>query len=143
MAYFAMIVGNEGRAHQPHIFGGYESDTPASPAEPRFGTVEINEISKETFQTMKEGMYMVVNGEHGTAKSCRLSDVKVCGKTGTAQNPHGKDHAWFIGFAPLENPEIAWCIMVENGGGGGAVAAPIAAGMLSIYFKDRYVAVNN
>ncbi len=82
-------------------------------------------------------MYNVVNGTHGTAKVCRFFDVKVAGKTGTAQNPHGKSHAWFIGFAPYEQPEIAFCVLVENGGGGGAVAAPIARRIVDYYFHKR------
>ncbi len=63
--------------------------------------------------------------------------------SGTAQNPHGTSHAWFIGFAPMDKPEIALCIMVENGGSGGAVAAPIAGGVLSIYFKNQNFASRN
>ena len=86
-------------------------------------------------------MNLVVNGVKGTAKVCRLPGIAVCGKTGTAQNPHGKDHAWFIGFAPMEDPEIALCVMVENGGGGGAVAAPIAAGVFRMYFQNQHVAM--
>ena len=60
--------------------------------------------------------------------------IPSAGKTGTAQNPHGEDHAWYIGFAPYENPEIAICVLVENGGSGGGVAAPIAGRYLKHYF---------
>jgi len=61
----------------------------------------------------------------------------VAGKTGTAQNPHGDSHAWFIGFAPYENPVIAIAVIVENGGGGGAVAAPLANLILEKYFYHK------
>ena len=61
----------------------------------------------------------------------------VAGKTGTAQNPHGESHAWFIGFAPFDKPEVAVCVFVENGGGGGAVAAPLAGEMLKAYFRQK------
>jgi cell division protein FtsI/penicillin-binding protein 2 len=57
------------------------------------------------------------------------------GKTGTAQNPHGEDHAWFIGFAPADDPEVSLAIVVENAGHGGAIAAPIARDFYLEYFK--------
>jgi peptidoglycan glycosyltransferase len=62
----------------------------------------------------------------GTGGRARLPSVAVAGKTGTAQNPHGEDHAWFIGFAPAEKPRIAVAVLVEHGGIGGRVAAPVA-----------------
>jgi penicillin-binding protein 2 len=74
----------------------------------------------------------------------KLPDVVVCGKTGTAQNPHGKDHSWFICFAPIENPQIAMCVMVENAGFGGTVAAPIAREILDLYFHpDKEIPKNS
>ncbi|MCG8608530.1 penicillin-binding protein 2 [bacterium] len=141
MAQFAMIVANNGTSHQPHLFEKYKNFSEANQERPEFKTGQIGEISQDTFEKIKEGMYRVVNGDMGTAKVCRLPNVEVCGKTGTAQNPHGNDHAWFIGFAPRENPRVALCVMVENGGGGGAVAAPIAAGVFKIFFKNQNLAV--
>ncbi|MEE9171159.1 MAG: penicillin-binding transpeptidase domain-containing protein, partial [bacterium] len=55
----------------------------------------------------------------------------------TAQNPHGEDHAWFIGFGPFENPKVAIVVLVENGGGGGAKAAPKAGELLKFYFDKN------
>ena len=69
-------------------------------------------------------MITVVN--EGTGSSAALPGIKVAGKTGTAENPHGPSHAWFIGFAPADKPKVAIAVIVENGGSGGAVAAPIA-----------------
>ena len=69
-------------------------------------------------------MQQVVSG--GTGYAARIAGVKVAGKTGTAENPHGASDAWFIGFAPADEPEIAVAVVVENGGAGGEVAAPIA-----------------
>ena len=63
-----------------------------------------------------------------------MSGIDVCGKTGTAQNPHGEDHAWFICFAPKVNPKIAMCILVENAGFGGTISAPIAQRLLTKFF---------
>lgn len=81
---------------------------------------------------------MVVNGT-GTAHAIRSSYVDIAGKTGTAQNPHGKgDHSWFIAFAPYENPKIAICVLVENAGFGAAVAAPIAQRLILKYLMGQY-----
>jgi penicillin-binding protein 2 len=62
--------------------------------------------------------------------------VKICGKTGTVQNPHGKDHSMFIAFAPLEDPQIAMSVIVENSGYGSTWAAPIASLMIEKYLND-------
>ena len=80
-------------------------------------------------------MREVVDG--GTGWRGGVYGIEVAGKTGTAQNPHGDDHAWFIGFAPYENPEIAFAIIIENGGGGGSVAAPLANLVLEKYFYHK------
>jgi len=91
-------------------------------------------LRPEVLELVRQGMEEAVNAPGGTALSARLEGITVCGKTGTAQNPHGQDHAWFIGFAPRENPRIAFCVMVENAGFGGAVAAPIARQLLHAFF---------
>ncbi|HOM05567.1 MAG TPA: penicillin-binding transpeptidase domain-containing protein, partial [Candidatus Kapabacteria bacterium] len=89
------------------------------------------------FKIIKEGMFDVVNAPGGTASYARMSTVEVCGKTGTAQNPHGKDHAWFVCFAPKENPRIVLVVLAENSGFGGAVAAPIAKQLLEVFFHPE------
>ena len=82
-------------------------------------------------------MFLVVNG-HGTAVRIRSNEIKIAGKTGTAQNPHGKDHALFIGFAPFDNPKIAVAVVVENVGFGATYAAPIAKKLIEAYLlKDK------
>ena len=72
-------------------------------------------------------METAVEGKHGTAKKAKLKGLKICGKTGTAQNPHGDDHSIFIAFSPRENPKIAIAVYVENGGWGSDVAAPMGS----------------
>jgi penicillin-binding protein 2 len=62
-----------------------------------------------------------------------MPDIEVAGKTGTAQNPHGNDHGWYIGFAPYQNPTIAVAVIVENGGFGSVSAAPIASLLIEQY----------
>lgn len=66
----------------------------------------------------------------GTGSAAALRGIQVAGKTGTAENPHGASHAWFIGFAPAEDPQVAIAVVVENAGAGGSVAAPIARQIL-------------
>jgi len=73
----------------------------------------------------------------GTGTKAKLEAVEVAGKTGTAENPHGEDHAWFVCFAPASQPEVAMAIILENAGHGGSVAAPVAARWLETYFDWR------
>jgi penicillin-binding protein A len=79
---------------------------------------------------LRQAMIQVV--QRGTGTAAQLPGVTVAGKTGTAENPHGKTHAWFIAFAPAERPTVALAVIVENGGVGGDVAAPIARQILSV-----------
>ena len=82
-------------------------------------------------------MQTAVEGKFGTAKSAKLKDLIVCGKTGTAQNPHGEDHSIFIAFAPKDNPKIAIAVYVENGGWGSSWASPISTLIIEKYLKGR------
>lgn len=126
MVRLAMMIANEGVYPQLHLVRYFEDPIDSTKQWTAIERVQIKGISARTYWTIKEGMYRVVHGEHGTAKAAAYGDIKVAGKTGTAENPHGNDHAWFIGFAPLKKPKIAMCVLVENGGSGGRVAAPIA-----------------
>lgn len=109
-------------------------------------------VSAESFQLIRDAMMGVVNEPHGTGYLARLQNIKVSGKTGTAQVVSMKgedeledeqvpyqfrDHAWFVAFAPFENPEIAVSVIVEHGGHGGSSAAPVAKKIISTYF-DLY-----
>jgi len=92
--------------------------------------------SDGTIATIHAAMDSVVNGVHGTGHSARLPGIRVGGKTGSAENPHGeKTHALFVCAAPMDAPEIAIGIIVENGGHGGSIAAPIAGKILKAYFQ--------
>jgi penicillin-binding protein 2 len=91
--------------------------------------------SQETIDAIHEGMDSVVNGSRGTGHSVRLPNIRVGGKTGSAENPHGKTHALFVCAAPMDAPEIAVGVIVENGGHGGSTAGPIAAVILRTYFN--------
>ena len=94
----------------------------------------------EFFKKVINGMYMAVNGggsAGGTAVSARIPGLDVCGKTGTAQNPHGKDNSVFICFAPKDNPKIAVAAYVENAGFGATWALPVASLMLEKYINGE------
>jgi len=74
--------------------------------------------------------------ESGTGANNKIPGIPYCGKTGTAQNPHGDDHSVYVAFAPVENPKIAISVVVENAGFGSQFAAPIASLMMEMYLKD-------
>lgn len=92
-------------------------------------------IDSAYFKTVKEGMHHVM--VYGTGRHYPIEGVETAGKTGTAQNPHGKDHAIFIGFAPVENPQIAVAVVVENAGFGATWAAPIASMVIEQYLNGE------
>jgi penicillin-binding protein 2 len=135
MAQFAAILANKGNFSTPHLVEyGFNKKNNKRTAFPK-KTFQVDGISDETYNLIREGMLSVVNG--GTGWRASVYGIQVAGKTGTAQNPHGDDHAWFIGFAPYEDPEIAIAVIIENGGGGGAFAAPIAGYCFEKYFYNR------
>jgi len=92
-------------------------------------------FSPDTFKIVKEGLRQTIL--KGTGWRANIKGLAVAGKTGTAQNPQGETHAWFIGFAPYENPEVCITVFLENGGEGGEAAAPIALAMLEKYFNIK------
>lgn len=131
LAQYTALLANNGRSYQPHIVKGYL--VPGTKNIHKFSFPEIHaKVSQKTLDIVKRGMFLVVNGS-GTAASIRLPDIQIAGKTGTAQNPHGKDHAYFIGFAPFDNPKIAIACFVENAGFGATWAAPIVKEVVKTY----------
>jgi len=94
--------------------------------------------SEKIWNHIWDGMFDVVNADQGSGWRARLngSDVKLFGKTSTAENPHGEPHAWFIGFFDVEDTTYSIVVMIENGGGGGAVASPIAGDIVSYYINS-------
>jgi penicillin-binding protein 2 len=154
MARLASVVGTSGALYHPRLFlrelpaGAAPEPYPDTPPSPPARHVSLRD---ETWRTLQEGMFRAVNF-HGTAGRARVEGVTVSGKTGTAQvasrtrinetvdrnRPERlRNHAWFIGYAPRVNPEIAVAVLVEHGGGGGAAAAPIAQKVLQAYFDSQ------
>ncbi len=118
-------IANNGYYITPHL---HKSDTMLT-------KIHHVKVDKKYFPIVFEGMSRVF--ESGTARSSQLDSIKMCGKTGTVQNPHGKDHSLFVGFAPRENPKIAVAIVVENAGFGSTYAAPIFSLMAELYLKGK------
>ncbi|HWR82868.1 MAG TPA: penicillin-binding protein 2 [Candidatus Deferrimicrobium sp.] len=94
-------------------------------------------FSPRTLSLLNEALRLVVQGSGGTARSLRNPQYSLGGKTGTAQNPHGRDHSWFVGIAPLEAPEIVVCAIVENAGHGSEIAAPTVGKIIAKYMELR------
>jgi penicillin-binding protein 2 len=132
MACYTMALANHGAYHQPHTVRYMHNSYTGQNDTVRYQT-RMLPISKEAFDNIRKGMYLVVNGPGGTGTMAQVHDIQVAGKTGTAQNPHGDSHSWFIAFAPYDHPKIAIAVLVENAGAGGSVAAPIAAALIEKY----------
>ncbi|MDR3256499.1 MAG: penicillin-binding protein 2 [Endomicrobium sp.] len=133
MAYMMSAVANKGICHKPYIV---DKVVEVNGNELYKHVLESNEyinLSDKTWSLLHQALLETV--EHGTGRRSKLPGIKVAGKTGTAQNPQGKDHAWFISYAPADNPEIAMAIIIENGGGGGLNAVPIGRKIYETYFN--------
>jgi penicillin-binding protein 2 len=133
MANATAAVANRGYYITPHIVK--KINNRANP-NPEYNTKHWTTIDTAYFPIVIEGMQDVV--EHGTAYVARIPGIIVCGKTGTAQNPHGKDHSIFFAFAPKDNPKIAIAVVVENAGFGATWAAPIASLMMEQYLTGKH-----
>ncbi len=131
MANVTATIANRGYYYIPHIVKDIEGK---DSIDARFYIKNYVGIDSAYFPPVIEGMELVVKS--GTATRAYLPNITICGKTGTAQNPHGKDHSIFIAFAPKENPKIAISVYVENAGYGGTWAAPIASLMIEKYLSD-------
>lgn len=133
MANLTAIIANRGYYITPHLIKGLT------------GTVDSNfiwdrhdsGIDSAFYTPIVDAMNWVVEKPGGTARKARIDGIKVCGKTGTAENPHGKDHSVFIAFAPMNDPKIAIAVYVENSGFGGDWAAPIASLIIERYLTGK------
>ena len=132
LANVAAAIGNEGYFIEPHYIKCF-----GNPDDSVSFEKNIINIDKRHFREVKKGMQSVFEGEHGTARMSAIPDITVGGKTGTAENPHGPDHSIFMGFAPINNPQIAIAVVVENAGFGSTWAAPIASLMIEKYIKGE------
>ena len=126
MARFIAAIANGGYLVTPHLSG------PTPPSK------YVEDLSPNTLEIIRQAMLRVVSGVKGTGRLAAIENIDVAGKTGTAQVPNRinqNSDAWFVGFSPFDNPEIAIAIVIEGGGGGGKIAAPIAQKVFSEYHR--------
>lgn len=136
IANLAATMANRGYWYIPHIV----KDSENYRIDDKYREKNYTLVDTTYFETAVEGMYMAVNGggsAGGTAFAAAVEGLDVCGKTGTAQNPHGKDNSVFICFAPKDDPKIAVAAYVENAGFGATWALPVASLMLEKYLTGE------
>lgn len=131
MANIMAIIANRGYYIKPHLIKGIGDKKEVKKEYLVKNSVDIDAAH---FEPVIDGMQDAVNSPHGTARESAIPNILFCGKTGTVQNPHGKNHSVFIGFAPRDNPKIAIAVIVENAGFGSSYAAPIAS-----YLTEKYL----
>ncbi len=131
MANVAATVANRGYYYIPHIIKKIGDKNMVDPV---YLKKNYTKIDQANYTTVSNGMFDVV--DFGTAYRSHIEGIPYCGKTGTAQNPHGEDHSVFMAFAPRYNPKIAIAVYVENAGFGDKWAAPIASLMIEKYLTD-------
>ncbi|ROT23047.1 penicillin-binding protein 2 [Muribaculaceae bacterium Isolate-110 (HZI)] len=129
IANLSATIANRGHYITPHVVK--EIQDTVVPAE--FLERHDTSIDRRWYEEIAEGMRMAVTG--GTCRVANLSDIEVCGKTGTAQNPHGRDHSAFMGFAPYHDPKIAIAVYVENAGFGATFGVPIGSLVMEKYLR--------
>ncbi len=129
IANLSATIANRGHYITPHVVKEVQ-DTVLPPFERHTPTVDAH-----WYNDVAEGMRMAVTG--GTCRRAAIPGIEVCGKTGTAQNPHGKDHSAFMGFAPYQEPKIAVAVYVENGGWGATYGVPIGSLVMEKYLTGK------
>ncbi|MFA5046998.1 MAG: penicillin-binding transpeptidase domain-containing protein [Paludibacter sp.] len=118
-------IANEGYYITPHLLK----------CDSMLHKIHQSKVDKKYFPIVYEGMSGVF--EYGTARASKIEGLDMCGKTGTAENSHGKDHSIFVGFAPRVHPKIAIAVVVENAGFGSTYAAPIFSLLVEQYIKGK------
>ena len=131
IANLSATIANRGWFITPHVVKEIQDTVLAE----EYRTKRVPKIRQQFFEEVAEGMRMAVLG--GTCTRAQFAGVEVCGKTGTAENPHGRDHSAFIGFAPYHNPKIAVCAYVENAGFGATFGVPIGSLMMEKYLNGQ------
>lgn len=133
MANLAAIIANRGYYYAPHLVTSFSN--PELSVDPKYSIKNEVLIDSEHFDPVIDGLYQTIL--YGTGYKAKVPGIKICGKTGTSQNPHGEDHSVFFAFAPKDDPKIALAVYVENAGFGGDIAAPIAGLVIEKYLKGE------
>lgn len=131
IANLCATIANRGWFYTPHVVKQIADST----IDAKYRKKHAPKIRREYYEDVAKGMRMAVLG--GTCRLANLPGIEVAGKTGTAQNPHGKDHSAFIGFAPYTNPKIAVCVYVENAGFGATYGVPIGSLIIEKYLNGE------
>lgn len=134
LANLSAIIANRGYYYPPHVVKSVEGNDTISK---KYDQKQLTNIKPKYFDVIRGAMLTVFEGKHGTARFYKLDNIKQCGKTGTVENPHGEDHSIFIAFAPIDKPQIAISVIVENSGYGSTWAAPIASLMIEKYLTGK------
>ncbi len=152
MAVFMAAVGNKGILYRPRILKSVHSSGGELISSIDAEILGGLPAGPETLKVVRQGLYNVVQGKRGTARKVRIKGIDMAGKTGTAQvfslkkkdRESGKrltyrlrDHAWFVCYAPAEDPLIAVSVIIEHGEHGSTAAAPVAAGVVKAYLKAK------
>ncbi len=135
MALVAAAIANSGDLMKPYLVKTVK-DSMGQVLQREEARHWLNVTTPQICGIIKDGMVDAVRS--GTATAAGVAGVQVAGKTGSAQNPHGQTHAWFIGFAPADQPRLAVAVLVENAGSGGSVAAPVAGQLISTALNKGY-----
>lgn len=125
------VVANGGKLVKPYVVKQVGSSEEPHPRSQSIG------VGQKTLDAVTEGLRRTIDDPTGTGQLALSSQVSIAGKTGTAETPDGASHAWFVGFAPVENPKIAFAVFLEHGGGGGYAAAPIGRQLVEHFIKDE------
>ena len=146
----AATIANRGYLITPHVVKEIQD----MPLDTLYTNRRYPTVDSKYYDIVAEGMRNAVLG--GTCWKAAIPGIEVCGKTGTAENPHGKDHSAFIGFAPYKEPKVAVCVYVQNGGFGAAFGVPIGklmngtlsereilSGGIKVRKKDKYTVVES
>jgi penicillin-binding protein 2 len=129
------VMANSGFVMVPHVLKAVTLDNRR--IESSFTPKKFFELSikPDVIHTMNAALKLDVMTQYGTGHKARIEGLSAAGKTATVQNPHGDNHAMFVGYAPFENPEIVVYVLIEFGGGGGEAAAPLAGEIFEFYFR--------
>lgn len=131
IANLCATIANRGYFYTPHVVRAIQGRR----VDKKYYERHYTSVAQNYYQEVVEGMRMAVTG--GTCRGAAFGDIAICGKTGTAQNPHGKDHSAFMGFAPMDNPKIAIAVYVENAGFGATYGVPIGSLMMEKYLTGK------
>lgn len=131
LANMTAAIANKGYYYTPHIVKKIKDEK----INTKYTTKKFTTIKSEYFEPIIEGLFNVFEHPRGTASWSKVKGLEICGKTGTAENPHGQDHSIFIAFAPKNKPKIAIAVFIENGYWGSRWAGPIASLMVEKYLK--------